>query len=104
MTKIKLKILTAAIMLLPFCAALPLQAQNLSLVKRLLETRGCPGCDLFGASLSRADLFGASLSRATLSRADLVDADLTAADLMEANLNNANMRNAFLADADLSKA
>ncbi len=95
MTKIKLTMLTAAILLLPFFAAVPLQAQNLPLLKRLLETRGCPRCDLFGVSLNRADLFGANLSGAILSRADLIDADLTAADLMEANLNNAPHSSGF---------
>jgi len=85
MTKIQLTVLTAAILILPFFAAIPLKAQNLSLLQRLLETRGCPGCDLFGASLSRADLFGVNLSGAILSRADLIEADLTGADLMEAN-------------------
>jgi BTB/POZ domain-containing protein KCTD9 len=65
-------------------------------LKRLLETKQCPGCDLSsadlrGANLSYADLRGANLSNANLSNADLRGANLTGANLTKANLKGAKL-------------
>ena len=63
-------------------------------VKRLRETRACPGCDL-----SNAELAGAHLENA-----DVHDANLSGAMLYRANLKGANLSGARLAGADLKGA
>ena len=60
-------------------------------LKRLLETKQCPKCDL-----SYADLRGANLSYADLRGANLSHADLRGANLTGANLRGANLQGAKL--------
>ena len=72
-------------------------------LKKLLDTKKCPNCDLSkanlsGENLSGADLYGANLSNADLSEANLKGAVLNGADLSGAHLNGAN-----LSGADLTK-
>ena len=83
-------------------------------IKRLLDTKECPGCNLSGANLANAkltfanflnaNLSGANLSGASLIGADLSNANLTNADLKGAQLNGARMIGTNLAGADLAKA
>ena len=73
-------------------------------VKKLLETKKCPNCDLSGANLSKAYLIGAELSGANLSEADLSEANLIGANLIGANLGEANLSEADLLQADLGGA
>ncbi len=68
-------------------------------LRRLLETKECPGCDLSGAPLEGADLRDAELLGANLS-----DADLWGANLFGAYLSNADLTGAYLRDADLRGA
>ena len=65
-------------------------------LKKLLDTKKCPNCDL-----SKANLSGADLNRANLSGANLSDANLSLANLTKANLSNANLSNAILRGANL---
>ena len=83
-------------------------------LKKLLDTKICPLCDLSKANLSGANLSGADLKGANLNGADLTGADLKGVFLTGANLSNANLsdadlrganlRNANLSNADLSRA
>jgi len=78
-------------------------------LKKLLDTKKCPNCDLSKAnlkwaSLSGANLKGANLYAADLSYANLKGADLSYANLKYANLSNASLSNANLSNADLSEA
>ena len=68
-------------------------------LKKLLDTKKCPNCDL-----SKANLKGANLSEANLKGANLYAADLSYANLKYANLSNANLSNANLSNANLSNA
>jgi len=78
-------------------------------LKKLLDTKKCPNCDLSkvnlsGANLTEAnlggaDLSGANLSLANLTKADLSGAELTKADLSDANLNGANLSGAIMEGA-----
>ncbi|MBW4520785.1 MAG: pentapeptide repeat-containing protein [Scytolyngbya sp. HA4215-MV1] len=75
----------------------PVEAANPDHIRRLLETNGCPGCNLSyanlrGTNLSYADLRRSNLSYADLSYANLSYADLRGADLRKANLFGANLR------------
>ena len=78
-------------------------------LKKLLDTKKCPNCDLSkanlkGANLRGANLSGANLSNANLSNANLNGANLNKADLSKANLNKANLSKANLKWANLSGA
>jgi hypothetical protein len=73
-------------------------------LKKLLDTKKCPDCDLSKENLSGADLNRANLSRANLSYTILRDADLYEANLSEANLSDANLSDAKLNGANLSDA
>jgi len=78
-------------------------------LKKLLDTKKCPDCDLSKENLSGADLNSANLSRANLSYtilrdADLYEANLSDANLSDANLSDANLNGANLSDANLSDA
>ena len=84
-------------------------------LKKLLDTKECPECDLSKAGyqsihkLSTADLSGANLSDANLSDANLGSAklsgaNLSGADLRSASLSGANLTGANLTGADLSGA
>ncbi len=73
-------------------------------LKKLLDTKKCPDCDLSKENLSGADLNSANLSRANLSYTILRDADLYEANLSDANLSDANLSDANLIRANLTKA
>jgi uncharacterized protein YjbI with pentapeptide repeats len=89
-------------------------------LKKLLDTKECPECDLSkagyqsihklstadlsGANLSDANLYAAKLSGAKLSGANLSGANLSDANLGSANLSGANLTGANLTDAHLSEA
>ena len=73
-------------------------------LKKLLDTKKCPNCDLSQANLSGANLTEANLGGADLSGANLSGANLSEANLKEVNLTGANLYNANLTGANLSKA
>ena len=89
-------------------------------LKKLLDTKECPECDLSkagyqsihklstadlsGANLSDANLYDANLGSAKLSGANLSGADLRSASLSGANLSGANLTGADLTGANLSEA
>jgi hypothetical protein len=60
-------------------------------VKKLLELRSCPKCDLRGA-----DLRGSYLRLVDLNGADLSGADLSGANLIGANIKKDGIKNAIL--------
>ena len=103
-----------ALSTISFPLASPLQAENLSHLNQLLETRRCNECDLSnsglihanlaGAELNNANLVNANLSQANLAGADLSGANLTGASLYGANLTGANLTGANLASTDLRNA
>ena len=68
-------------------------------LKKLLDTKKCPNCDL-----SKANLKGANLRGANLSGANLSDAILSGANLFNANLNNAILKGANLRVKNLNGA
>jgi uncharacterized protein YjbI with pentapeptide repeats len=74
----------------------PATAENPNHVKRLRDTRSCPGCaladaDLAGLQAELGDLRNADLRRANLYKAALRGADLTGANLVGANLEGADL-------------
>jgi len=73
-------------------------------VKKLTDTKICPGCDLSEALLSTANLAGADLTGANLRNADLSGAILTEALLIGARLSGSNLKGARLAYAELNLA
>lgn len=87
---------------------------NTNLVKQLLATNKCLGCNLqnadlnysilVGASLNQSNLEGANLSGANLQNANLKKANLKRAYLRDSNLKGANLQNANLEKADVSNA
>ena len=91
--------------------SLPLQAENLSDLNQLLESKKCIQCDLsssglvhanlVGADLTGANLINANLSQANLAGANLSGANLTGASLYGANLSGANLTDAILTGTDL---
>ena len=85
----------------------PLQAENLSHLNTLLESKKCHQCDLTSsglvhANLVGADLTGANLVNANLSQANLTGANLTGANLTGASLYGANLSGAILTNANLT--
>ena len=65
-------------------------------LKKLLDTKKCPNCDLSKANLSGVDLSKANLKTANLSGANLYSANLSNADLSEADLYGADLSGADL--------
>jgi uncharacterized protein YjbI with pentapeptide repeats len=82
----------------------PVKAPDETFVKKLLETKVCPGCDLTGADLSNADLNGATLDGAILRGAQLREAKLNGAHLDDADLSGARMNGVHLENATLLRA
>ena len=73
-------------------------------LKKLLDTKKCPNCDLSKANLSGKNLKGANLYAADLSYTNLTNANLRGANLSGANLSEANLKGADLGNANLSGA
>lgn len=67
------------------------QAVNEDDLKRLIETKDCPGCDLEGADLRRLDLSGANLEGANLREANFFYSILDGANLSGADLRSTNL-------------
>ena len=84
--------------------SLPLQAENLSHLNKLLLSKQCNKCDLRGSGLVMADLVGANLTGANLVNANLSQANLTGANLTGANLTGASLYGANLSGAILTDA
>jgi hypothetical protein len=80
------------------------KAPDAALVKKLMDTKACPGCDLTGADLTGAELSGAYLEGAKLVGAQLREAKLNGANLDGANLAAARMNKVELKNATLLKA
>ncbi len=70
-------------------------------IKRLLDTKECPRCNLAGADLSGTTLAGANLEGTNLEGTNLEGADLRKAYLIGADLNNANLYEANLGNSIL---
>lgn len=89
----KRKLLTTTILLISISLTAPAKATSYEAahLKRLLETKQCPGCDLRNADLRGANLSYADLRGANLSNADLRGANLTGADLRGANLQGTKL-------------
>ena len=73
-------------------------------IDTLMQTNGCPECNLQGADLNRMELSGADLSGADLSGATFFLTNLSGANLTGANLRDAKFGGADLANADLRNA
>ena len=84
--------------------SIPVQAENLSHLNKLLATKQCSHCDLSSSGLVLADLVGADLTGANLVNANLSQADLTGANLTGANLTGASLYGANLSGAILTDA
>ncbi len=84
--------------------SLPLQAENLSHLNKLLASKQCHQCDLSSSGLVMADLVGADLTGANLVNANLSQANLTGANLTGANLTGASLYGANLSGATLTDA
>lgn len=107
----RLKLLSAILVLTTVCPYAPAIAENFEHTKQLLSTKQCPDCELSGvglvlanlqgANLQGANLSGANLSRANLTGADLSGANLAGTSLFGANLTGANLTGANLAGTDL---
>ena len=70
-------------------------------IQTLLSTKGCQGCNLRGADLTRAELDGVNLKGADLRDARLMLANMAGADLSGADLRGARCGGADLAGADI---
>ncbi|PZU93417.1 MAG: pentapeptide repeat-containing protein [Pseudanabaena sp.] len=77
---------------------------NPILIRQVLQTKTCQGCNLSRAKLSFVNLRGADLRNANLASADLKLAELREADLIGAILDKADLRGANLTGADLTGA
>ena len=73
-------------------------------LKKLLDTKKCPNCDLSKANLSGRDLSKANLKNANLSGANLYGANLSNANLKKANLSGANLKKVRMNQAKLNGA
>ncbi|MDJ0556172.1 MAG: pentapeptide repeat-containing protein [Microcoleaceae cyanobacterium MO_207.B10] len=100
----RLKILSAVLVLSTVWPLAPAIAENFQHTKNLLSTKQCADCELSGAGLVLANLTGANLQRANLSGANLSRANLTGANLSGANLAGASLFGANLSGANLSGA
>lgn len=110
----RLKILSAILVLSTVCPPVPAIAENIQHTQKLLSSKQCPNCELSGAglvlanlqgaNLKGANLSGANLSRANLTGADLSGANLAGTSLFGANLTGVNLTGANLAGTDLRSA
>lgn len=110
----KLGLLSLIATLTTTVISLPSQAESLSDLNQLLNTKKCSQCDLsnsglvqanlIGVDLAQANLVGANLSQANLTGADLRGTNLTGASLYGANLTGANLTGANLLGTDLRNA
>lgn len=110
----KLGLLSLIATLITSVISLPSQAESLSDLNQLLNTKKCSQCDLsnsglvqanlIGVDLAQANLVGANLSQANLTGADLRGTNLTGASLYGANLTGANLTGANLSGTDLRNA
>lgn len=75
-----------------------------SLVKHLLQTKGCTRCDLEGANLQGADLAEARMEGVDLQGANLQGANLSEAEAEEVDLEGANLKGAILEQTKLTGA
>ncbi len=110
----KLGLLSLIATLTTTVISLPSQAESLSDLNQLLNTKKCSQCDLsnsglvqanlIGVDLAQANLVGANLSQANLTGADLRGANLTGTSLYGANLTGANLTGANLSGTDLRNA
>ena len=100
----KSSLLTAIATLSTIAIATPIQAEDLTDLTQLLNTKKCPQCDLSNAGLVQANLIGADLTQANLVGINLSQANLTGADLRGANLTGASLYGANLTGANLSGA
>ena len=96
-------------MAIAFGGMSPTKAANPDLIRQLLQTNGCPGCDLTDADLrdldlTEADLSGANLAGANLSNSTLLRANLVGANLQGVTLTGANLTGANLTNADFTNA
>ncbi len=99
----KIILLTSSV-LMGLITTFPSQAENITHLNQLLQTKQCENCDLANAGLVMIDLKGANLRGANLVGANLSRADLTGADLRGANLSNASFHGANLSGANLAGA
>lgn len=72
----KTRVLAISALLITVPLAISASAANPVHVKRLVETKECPKCDLSGAKLGNADLSGANLNSANLRGAVLSSTEL----------------------------
>ncbi|MBL1211636.1 pentapeptide repeat-containing protein [Geminocystis sp. GBBB08] len=98
--------LTILVSTLFTCIIFPfsVNAENITHLTQLLNTKQCENCDLSQAGLVMTNLTGANLRGANLVGANLSRANLTGADLTNANLSNASFHGANLSGANLSGA
>ncbi|MEE4135044.1 MAG: pentapeptide repeat-containing protein, partial [Desulforhopalus sp.] len=73
-------------------------------LQKLINTRGCPGCDLADLNLTRLDLSATNLQGADLSRSRMHLTNLAGANLQKSDLRGAQFGGADLGDADLRGA
>ncbi|MCP4728741.1 MAG: pentapeptide repeat-containing protein, partial [Roseibacillus sp.] len=81
--------------------AIPVHAENMDDLIKVLEDGECRNCRLADADLVHADLRDADLRDARLQRANLGEAQLDGADLSGANLSFTSLRGASLRGANL---
>ncbi len=98
----KSSLLTVLTILSTITIVSPSQAESLSDLTQLLNTKKCAQCDLSNSGLVQANLIGADLTQANLVGANLSQANLTGADLRGANLTGASLHGANLTGANLS--
>lgn len=79
-------------------------ANDSSLLNRLIETRACSGCELQNSDLSGMDLSGVDLSGAILNGSKLHQTNLRGANLQGASLLNIKLSETALSGADLRNA
>ena len=84
--------------------ATPTQAESLSDLTQLLNTKDCSECDLSNSGLVQANLTGANLVRANLAGANLSQVNLTGANLTGANLTGTSLHGANLTGVNLTGA
>ena len=100
----KPQLLTIFVSLTTITLSLPSQAESLSDLNQLLNTKKCSRCDLSNAGLVQANLTGADLTQANLVGANLSQVNLTGANLTGANLAGTSLNGANLTGANLTGA
>ena len=98
----KPQLLTIVIGLASIAVTIPSQAESLSDLNQLLNTKKCAQCDLSNAGLAQANLTGADLVQANLVGANLSQVNLTGANLAGANLAGTSLHGANLTGANLT--